>query len=587
MAHFRKADGSPWTPRDAHGQVPTKLVECTGPQGSRVFSNVTLPSNDILKFRTVRGGVRVAEIVTPSVRQVVRNHFDCQELPGAELESGDFLPLSAVQNHISCIGDHFERRLFKSDLMNPIVDSLEFNPRFSTVSLAFFADSGWYQVDLSRSSMAASWGRGAGCAFVEETCINDGEVPPSYDFFFCNQAPRVDLAGFETDIHGCTPDLSRKAACSIGRYVGELPREYQYFNHTLGADVGGSDPFMDYCPVYDGFANGLCSDGVNAAQIRVNRMEVFGQRNSRCLSARVLNKKQNPGRTALCLPIACVVQDRSLRVQVNGAYLKCRYKGQTLKALNGDEVICPDPIRVCPTFYCQRDCLGTNRICNYTLGECVCQNGTHILDVPASQNCPDIPVESNETKPQEPPQPQRPAFYNPPTKESDLPDEDSPLADYYVPTERELSDTPSRLFDGRLQNILMIVGFALVGFVLIAAVWFRRGRTPAHCGPTMSPDLNQTGDEVDHEVANLPDPSRNPDKDKMVASIVVDLRVNSYSRDVLPGQRASETDVSLTETEGSAPITLGDADEDPNLDALEPGNLEQREAVRRRRKRNS
>ena len=78
---------------------------------------VTLPSEEILKFRTVRGGVRVAEVVTPSVVQVVRNHFDCQNLTGAELESGEYSPLASDQVEEACIGDHWERRLFKNDLM--------------------------------------------------------------------------------------------------------------------------------------------------------------------------------------------------------------------------------------------------------------------------------------------------------------------------------------------------------------------------------------------------------------------------------------------------------------------------------------
>jgi len=69
--------------------------------------------------------------------------------------------------------------------MNPVVDSVEYSPFISTITLAYFADSGWYQVDLSVAQLAASWGRGAGCGFVEETCIGeDGEVPPQNKPFF-------------------------------------------------------------------------------------------------------------------------------------------------------------------------------------------------------------------------------------------------------------------------------------------------------------------------------------------------------------------------------------------------------------------
>lgn len=161
------------------------------------------------------------------------------------------------------------------------------------------------QVDISRASLAAGWGRRAGCAFVNETCINsDGQVPARYGEFFCNTNPSLDVDGFAEDIDGCTADLSKKAACSIGQYEGELPNEYQYFHFTYGSNVGGKDPFMDYCPVYNGFTNGMCSDPENEALIRVDRMERFGERNSRCVAGYVTSR-----RTALCLRIACAIEE--------------------------------------------------------------------------------------------------------------------------------------------------------------------------------------------------------------------------------------------------------------------------------------
>jgi hypothetical protein len=246
MAHFRKPDGTPYTRRDKDGNVPQRTVECTGAETVHQTATIALPSPEILKFREVRGGVRVAEIVTPSVVQVVRNQFGCQLLTGAELESGEGLPLG-LTGHEGCIGDHWERRLFSSDLMNPVVDDLEYSLRISTLTLAYFADSGWYQVDLSNADVASGWGRGAGCNFVNDACINDnGEVPPQNAPFFCNEVSNPGIS-LSQDIHGCTPDLSRKATCSIGQYNLDLPPAYQYFNSTYGADVGGSDTLMDFC----------------------------------------------------------------------------------------------------------------------------------------------------------------------------------------------------------------------------------------------------------------------------------------------------------------------------------------------------
>jgi hypothetical protein len=279
MAHFRKPDGTPYTPRNKDGDVPDTTIECTGPGTDHQVATLALPSEEILRFRNVRG-VRVAEIVTPSVVQVVRNQFDCQLLTGAELESGEGSPLSVTKGG-GCIGDHWERRLFSSDVMNPIVDDIEYSTRISTLTLAYFADSGWYQVDLSNANVASGWGRGAGCNFVNDTCINEfGDVPPQNAPFFCNDVVNDPIPGITSaqQIHGCTPDLSRKARCSIGKYDLELPSAYQYFNSTYGSHVGGSDTFMDFCPVYDGYDNGLCSSLESESVIKANDVERFGLR---------------------------------------------------------------------------------------------------------------------------------------------------------------------------------------------------------------------------------------------------------------------------------------------------------------------
>lgn len=534
LAHFRRADGSPITPR-VDGVVPETLVECTGPQEfGMIHANISLPSEEILQFRTVRGGVLVAEVVTPSVRQVIRNHFDCQELPGAELESGEFLPL--YTNASSCIGDHWERRLLKMDLMNPIVEDLEFNPRLSTITLAYFADSGWYQVDLSRASHAAGWGRGAGCNFTDSTCINpDGEVPVGNEAFFCNDNPSLDTDGYATNMHGCTSDFTKKAACSIGQYSGALPFEYQYFNFTYGADVGGSDPYMDYCPVFAGFTNGLCSDADNEALIRVDQMERFGDRNSRCISG----MKQSRS-TALCLRIACVVEDTSFRIQVDGKWHPCPKSGAVITSKSGDRVVCPDPVRICPTFFCVRDCLGTQRVCDYDLGECVC-NGTLESDLDCDGVIDPFHHPKNETK---------------------LPDRDSPLSDYYVPTARMLKDESRRFVLDDWE--IVVVTFAIVIIVAVASlIWWRWGRAYS------------SSEESPHDMG--PE-SVNPNKHKMMATVVVDLRMtesNLRSLDTL-GNRASETDQSMTETECGAShtndlsIDTNDDEEDGEGNMFEP-----------------
>jgi hypothetical protein len=124
----------------------------------------------------------------------------------------------------------------------------------------------------------------------------------------------------------------------------------------------------------------------------------------------------------------------------------------------------------------------------------------------------------------------------------DLPDEDSPLADYYVPSERALKeDNPIFIEDIRYLVVVAVI-FAL-GIVAFIWIWLRRNRAfdtqLADGGADDSPPTDAT---------------HNPNKDKMIASVIVDLRVNGPSqsqyRDALR-ERESETDVSLTDTEGT------------------------------------
>ena len=115
LAHFRERDGKPRTPRlpasssAAHdeidqspwvvGEVPDVNVECTGilnKRNRRRKATIPLPAETTLKFRTIRGGVRVADIVTPTVQAVVRNHFSCDSLEGAELE-GERYPVERLK----------------------------------------------------------------------------------------------------------------------------------------------------------------------------------------------------------------------------------------------------------------------------------------------------------------------------------------------------------------------------------------------------------------------------------------------------------------------------------------------------------
>ena len=562
MAHFRTQDGEPLTKRDTTGDVLDVVVECPGVNPEN--KTIQLPSPDILTFRTVRNGVRVAEVVTPTVRQVVRNHFDCQDLRGAELES----QLHDVGG--MCLGDHWERRLFREDLMNPIVDEVPFTLRISPLTLALFADSGWYQVDLSRSAFPAGWGRGTGCRFVDDTCIDkDGSISDSNIGLFCNNTSVA--RGSILEIQGCSPDMTRKATCNIAMYDSELPSPYQYFGLTAGPRVGGNEAFLDYCPVYSGFSNGECMSN-ESSELQVSPFEEFGYKNSRCLLGSVRGIL-----TALCLQIACVIDDQTLRVRVDGTWRLCEKAGQEL--IVGSDitavVTCPDPVRTCPTFYCSRDCLGTDGICDFQTGDCLChedilnpraQNTAGLVSCQGNNatNANSIVTDSTHI-----------------TIEEQALLAETQFSDYYVTDTSNLrNDRPSIL--GKFGIILVSLGsFVLIMFLALGA-WryilfidldafaFLSKLRRLSFDPSIGPDVPQEI-EVHHR-----------NKVKFVASMLLNLRLQHPQ---LPGPDGfiselvimSETGGSFTER--SAPLSSPSVSTDSENDTfdtslnIQPGNL--------------
>jgi hypothetical protein len=314
LAHFRhRENGSALTER-VDDDVPDVEVECTGVALGRGFATIPLPSKNILQFQDVRG-VRVAQIVTPTVQQVVRNYFNCQNLHGAELESETYHPVNETSSN--CIGDHWERRLFKYDIMNPIIDSLIPSTLISPLTLAYFIDSGWYEVNANRAYAANTWGRGGGCEFVNSPCLSsNGKVSNTNSKFFCSRH----LGG---KYDGCTDDFSSKAVCDITSYDSPLPTEYQYM--PQGDNIGGIDADLDYCPIFVGTTDGSCRN--KPGDITSNlHLDSFGSPASKCLSGKVGGKD-----VPLCIQIACDAESRELQVKVDGFWKKCDYTGQIIK----------------------------------------------------------------------------------------------------------------------------------------------------------------------------------------------------------------------------------------------------------------
>ncbi|KAL4165609.1 hypothetical protein KRP22_014319 [Phytophthora ramorum] len=245
---MRDEDGTPRTPRDQQGNPPT-FTQGACPNGNPISYYVE-PANTTITYATERNHV-VAKMATPRVRAFVRDHFGCPTLEGAEIESQDG----------GCLGSHWEERLFEPEYMTP-VDS--YRNVFSALTLAFFADSGWYRVNASTSEIM-HFGRKKGCAFAKDKCVDVATQAPLDADHFCTTSA----------FQGCSVDATSRSICNLAAANLTIPAEYQYF--PSNPNKGGANRFADFCPLNVGYANGDCSISSNLIKLGTTTINPFGE----------------------------------------------------------------------------------------------------------------------------------------------------------------------------------------------------------------------------------------------------------------------------------------------------------------------
>ncbi|KAG7384937.1 hypothetical protein PHYPSEUDO_002083 [Phytophthora pseudosyringae] len=338
---MRNEDGTPRTPRDKNGQ-PTTYTSGTCPNGKKIDYYVE-PSNTTVAYSTERGHI-VAKLVTPRVRAFVQDHFNCSTLEGAEIESQDG----------GCLGSHWEERLFEPEYMTP-VDS--YRNVFSALTLAFFADSGWYHVNGSTSEIM-HFGRKKGCSFATDKCVDPATQTPIAADTFCTAS----------DTQGCSADARSRSVCSLSSKGQTIPAEYQYFLDS--PSKGGANTFADFCPINVGYATGDCSITTNLLELGKTSINAFGETycpTCKCTptSLRSADSTEwgiSPPRQTGCYAMRCIAKiDASTNISVTVVQLtiprsktkdvvsvNCTRKGDKLSVSGfSGEVTCPDPFVVC------------------------------------------------------------------------------------------------------------------------------------------------------------------------------------------------------------------------------------------------
>lgn len=249
-AFYRDQNGEPYTPRGKHG-LPAYNEKYNLYQWSpRVVTKIVRKKWAVKKGRIDHV---VQMIVTPRVRDAVRDHFNCDTLEGAEIEN---------QGGVGTEFTHWEKRLFENEAMTGTYTQ---NPVFSRLTLALMEDTGWYRANYSMAE-DLDWGRNKGCKFAMSSCKtwmedhmdDDQSAQP-----FCFTVKQTPLR------MRCTHSRMSLALCNLRQYEKPLPQEYQYFSylpdikeasgghkrtvHKDTATYGGAVALADYCPYYQKF----------------------------------------------------------------------------------------------------------------------------------------------------------------------------------------------------------------------------------------------------------------------------------------------------------------------------------------------
>ena len=130
--------------------------------------------------------------------------------------------------------------------MSPLTDDVIYNSLDSAITpftLAALEDSGWYKANYTLSS-ERTFGSGAGCDFLTEPCIVNGDIPAYSSGFFCNDTiPFIDDEPDPLTIqYGCDVDHIKKAVCDLVNYseppannsgLDPPPDSFQYFDSPV------------------------------------------------------------------------------------------------------------------------------------------------------------------------------------------------------------------------------------------------------------------------------------------------------------------------------------------------------------------
>ena len=309
----------------------------------------TIMMSNLIQEHIGNSNVPYYEISSPTVTRIVRNHFDCQTLDGARLSD----PLPHPGNHNECTFFNLDLRYHFDEDMTAIASNQDAAYAISPLSMALLEDSSWYKANF-RAATTPTFGRGAGCGFVEDDCISKGNIPDYSVGFFCSSHEALGARS------GCDHTHHNKAGCDLSPYANP-PENFQYF-HPENPEFGSQHSDVDYCPMRSKHLIPCSSEKVTSTLVG----ESF-EENSRCY--------ETDAGIPVCLETTCNPIEKTLSFFVQGKFFHCTYHGQVINVNSGYSVVCPRIAAVCPDLVCPSNCSGKGT-CDYCrdVPECICDN---------------------------------------------------------------------------------------------------------------------------------------------------------------------------------------------------------------------
>eukprot|EP00804_Cyclotella_cryptica_P014369 CCRYP_015535-RA/>CCRYP_015535-RA protein AED:0.09 eAED:0.09 QI:195/1/1/1/1/1/7/661/880 len=354
---------------------------------------VGVPGPNVMKeLVDKKSGMTQFEVVTPTVRRIVRNQFNCPNATGARLENQ---PTSD-----DCFGSHWDERFYYTEIMGAVF-SQTVNV-LSPLTVALLEDSGWYRANYESEYIQISvFGHGAGCEFLDEDCIDSyGNVPDAMEEQFCNEVISIGSNGvINTDESGsqtCDPSHTAKTYCDlvdIYQLVGigktatlldEAPPQFQYFGGQTSLR-----PYLftsaDFCPIpLIDTQSCLEFNGRPVSDEQLDAGEYYGA-DSRCVET------DGSRNYSLCLRTKCNTQLGLVQIFAGGQKRTCEYDGQVHTIIFQYDgagplrIKCPKASLVCPDLFCPANCAGRGDCVfrpkstistSEPLGRCLCDSPT-------------------------------------------------------------------------------------------------------------------------------------------------------------------------------------------------------------------